>query len=70
MLIDKGAQINSQTELGRTAVHLALGYHSKECLRLLIRYGCDVNLQVENPIIFYHKKERTDLSQNFYRNRI
>lgn len=46
MLIDKGAQINSQTELGRTAVHLALGYQSKEILRLLIYHGCDVNLQV------------------------
>jgi len=51
MLIKKGAQINSQTELGRTAVHLALRYQSKECLRLLISYGCDVNLQVKQFFI-------------------
>lgn len=46
MLLERGAQINSQTDFGRTALHHAVRNYHTSCVRLLIQRGCDVNVQV------------------------
>ena len=54
MLIAKGAQLDAQTNSGRTALHLAASSQFTECCRLLIDAGCDVNIQVLfSTYIFY-----------------
>lgn len=55
MLIHKGAQIDSQSNLGSTALHFAVKYQQTDCVRLLIQRGCNVNLQVPLHIIINTK---------------
>ena len=45
MLIEKGADVDVQTECGKTALHIAVSNQLTECSRLLIDAGCDVNCQ-------------------------
>lgn len=46
LLVEKGAQLDSQNNGGMTAVHSAVCCQYTDCLLLLIKLGCDVNLEV------------------------
>lgn len=46
MLINRGVQLDSQTECGKTALHFAVSHVSTDCIRLLVKGGCDLNIQV------------------------
>ena len=39
-------QLDSKINSGETAVEIALNGGLKDCARLLIQHGCDVNIQV------------------------
>ena len=45
-LIERGAQLDSQTLSGKTALHIAVLKRLNECSSLLIKSGCSVNIQV------------------------
>lgn len=46
MLIERGAQLDSCNNSGKTALHFATSYQLPECMRFLIQHGCNVNIQV------------------------
>ena len=54
VLIEKGAQIDSQTNFGSTALHVAVNNQDTDCVRLLIQRGCNINLQV--PLHILHAR--------------
>ena len=45
LLIEKGADVNVQTDCGKTALHFAVSNQFTDCSRLLIDAGCDGNFQ-------------------------
>jgi len=45
LLIEKGAEMNVQTDCGKTALHFAVSNQFTDCSRLLIDAGCDANFQ-------------------------
>ncbi len=51
MLIEVKIKLDSRTESGETALDLAINNGHKECARLLILHGCDVNIKVYFTIL-------------------
>ena len=45
LLIEKGADLNVQTNCGKTALHFSVSNQFTDCSRLLIEAGCDANFQ-------------------------
>ena len=45
-LIHAGVQLNVKTTAGETALDMAIANNLRDCARLLITNGCDVNIQV------------------------
>ena len=45
LLIIKGADVNVQTDCGKTALHFSVSNQFTDCSRLLIDAGCDANFQ-------------------------
>jgi len=52
----KGARLDSQCKLGRTALILAIKNQFTKCLRLLVQSGCDVNSQLVNILLIIYIK--------------
>lgn len=46
MLLRKGAQINSLNNGGCSSLHVAVNKQHLECAKILLRYKCNVNIQV------------------------
>ena len=44
-------ELDSKTKSGETAFDMAIANELKECVRLLIKHGCDVNIQVYSPSV-------------------
>ena len=44
----RGVHLNSQTNSGKTAIHLAVANLYTDCVCLLIQGGCNLNIQVIN----------------------
>lgn len=44
-------ELDSTTKSGETALDIAVVNELKECVRLLIKGGCDVNIQVNIPLV-------------------
>lgn len=53
ILMKSGAQLNKQTDLGKTALHFSVSNLNTDCMRLLIQRGCDLNLQVTSHILTF-----------------
>jgi len=46
LLIERGANLDSQTNSGKAALHFAVSSVWADGIRLLIKSGCDLNIQV------------------------
>ena len=55
VLLEHGAKVNHKDENGRTALHDAAMYSSREVINLLISYGADVNEREEYQITPLHQ---------------
>ena len=45
LLMGRGANFDCQNDLGETALHISVQQQFTECLKLLMEYDADVNLQ-------------------------
>jgi len=54
-LLEHGAKVNHKNQHGRTALHKAAMYNSKEVMNLLISYGADVNARDEHQSTPLHQ---------------
>lgn len=45
LLLSRNAQINAINQGKCSALHIAVNKQQSTCVKLLLRYGCDVNLQ-------------------------
>ena len=50
MLLAKGAEVNAKTKSGRTPLHEAVEYSSKEVVELLVSKGADVTAKNEKGL--------------------
>ena len=48
ILMKRGVHLDSQTNSGKTAIHLAVANLFTDCVCLLIQGGCNLNIQVIN----------------------
>jgi ankyrin repeat protein len=50
ILEDKSCDINLQNAEGWTALHIAIEENSTKCVKLLIKYGCDINILTKDAM--------------------
>lgn len=49
LLLKKGAQINALNNGGCSTLHVAVNKQHAECVRILLKNKCNVNIQVNKP---------------------
>ena len=52
LLIQNNANINSVNNNGCSALHVAVNKLHITCVKVLLKYKCDCNIQVSNSLIF------------------
>ena len=45
LLLDNGANADTVNEGGCSTLHVAVNKQHLDCVKVLVRYGCDVNIQ-------------------------
>jgi len=46
--------MNVVNKAGRTSLHVAVCKQHADCVRVLLKYRCDVNVQVQSVILLFH----------------
>lgn len=57
LLLKKGAQINALNNGGCSTLHVAVNKQHAECVRILLKNKCNVNIQVNNQKGLYSKEK-------------
>jgi len=68
LLIDNGAEVNAQGDLGETALHKAVGMGHTEVVRVLLKNGADpriASVTGTTPIAYAHKPEIAEMLKNW-----
>ena len=50
LLLQYGAQVNAVNSSQCSALHIAVNKQHIRCVHVLLRYGCDVNVQVSHSL--------------------
>lgn len=51
LLLRKGASINVVNKARCSALHVAVNKQHAACVKVLVKYGCDVNVQVSGGVL-------------------